>query len=209
MVKQGGRGGRAWGCRVKGSTREGWLSCMGMEEDRAGAGGGTLKDLGNVRWGSGHCLGGCGLSSALGAAGTLVSAGQSGPSSSTCLVFSTVSDFHLEMPLLKGTGALLSGGASGMKSGGAGVVGEGRVDSGGGGGATAGGGGTASGGGSGGGGGSASGGGGAGGARGGGVRARAVGGGGGGTDGGGGMSSSSSSLSRACGRRSPTELYIR
>lgn len=190
----------------------GWLSCTGMEEDRAGAGGGTLKDLGKVRWGSGQCLG-CGLSFGSGAAGTPASAGQSGPSASTCLVFSTVSDFHLEMPVAKGAGAWLSGGApggaGGMKSGGAGVLGEDRTEAGGGGGAMAGGGGTVSGGGGGGGGGSISGGGGAGEAGGGGAGAGAVGGGGGGTDGGGGMSSSRSSPSRACGRRSPTELYIR
>lgn len=181
-----------------------------MEEDRAGAGGGTLKDLGKVRWGSGQCLG-CRLSSGPGAAGTPSSAGWSGPSASACLVFSTVSDFHLEMPVVKGTEAWLSGkapsGAGGMKSGGAGVLGEDRAEAGGGGGAMAGGGGTISGGG--GGGGSISGGGGTGEAGGGGTGAGAVGGGGGGTDGGGGMSSSRSSPSRACGRRSPTELYIR
>lgn len=180
-----------------------------MEEDRAGAGGGTLKDLGKVRWGSGHCLGGCRLSFGLGAAGTWTSVVWSGPSASACLVFSTVSDFHLEMPLVKGTGALESGGAGGMKSGGDSMPGEDRVEAGGGGGAMAGGGGTVSGSGSGGEGGRISGGCRAGEAGSGGEGARAVGGGGGGTDGGGGMSSSSSSPSRACGRRSPTELYIR
>ena len=185
---------------------------MGMEEDRAGAGGGTLKDLGKVRWGSGQCLG-CRLSFGPGSAGTLASAGWRGPSASACLVFSTVSDFHLEMPVVKGTGARLSseapGGAGGMKSGGAGVPGEDRAEAGGGGGAMAGGGGTISGGGGGGGGGSISGGGGTGEAGGGGTGASAVGGGGGGTDGGGGMSSSRSSPSRPWGRRSPTELYMR
>lgn len=180
-----------------------------MEDDRAGAGGGTLKDLGKVRWGSGQCLA-CRLSFGPGTAGTPASAEQSGPSASACLVFSTVSDFHLEMPVVKGAGARLSGvapgGAGGMKSGGVGVLGEDRAEAGGGGGATGGGGGTISGGG---GGGRISGGGGTGEAGGGGAGAGAVGGGGGGTDGGGGMSSSSSSPSRACGRRSPTELYIR
>lgn len=182
-----------------------------MEEDRAGAGGGTLKDLGKVRWGSGQFLGGR-LSFGPGAAGTPGLAGQSGPSASACLVFSTVSDFHLEMPVVKGAGAWLSsetpGGAGGMKSGGAGVLGEDRAEAGGGGGAMAGGGGTTSGG-EGGGGGSTSGGGGTSKAGGGGAGAGAVGGGGGGTDGGGGMSSSRSSPERAWGRRSPTELYIR